>query len=118
MPKACCFQFCYFIQFVYNCFLEALSFLNWKLVGPFYYMHHGFPKLNKSASFYHMRWRYYYDVPGFLTVITRSNNDKDVYHIGYFRDSPSCVDECIVASNTGLDSRLMTLGDNLFSALK
>jgi len=65
-----------------------------------------------------MKWRYYYDTPELLTVITHANPDKDSFHIGYFRDNPSTSDECIVVSTSGLNAHLSIAGDNLFAALK
>lgn len=98
-----------------NIFLDAFSIINFKLVGPFYFMYNqkecdpSLPAVN-----YHMKWRYYYDTPEFLTLITSKDSS---YHLGYFRDNPK-ENTCIVTDNTGNDPVMSILGDNLFAALR
>nr|CAB3254088.1 UPF0609 protein C4orf27 homolog [Phallusia mammillata] len=96
---------------------DALTLLKLKCVGPFLHLSDKQSKTTSSdPTFYHMQWRYFYDVPEFLTAFasTESNN---LFHIGYFRDDPSDLDSLVVASNTGKDAKLTLLGDNLFAAI-
>ena len=85
------------------------------MVGPFYFI-----KNDKSIDHslspvdYHMKWRFYYDSPEFLTVFISEN---DFYHIGYFRDNPN-INECVVAENSGKDPIISVIGDNLFAAVR
>ena len=61
-----------------------------------------------------MKWRYFYDVAEFLTVIT-SNHDG--FHIGVLTDDPN-NENGIIASNNGDSCNITILADNLFTAIK
>ena len=99
-------------------FADAFSILNLQLVGPFYYIYNSTKKEDKPAYQYHMRWRYFYDTPEFLTLITTHKNpDKNLFHIGYFRDNPVSVDGAYF-DNFGNNAILTVCGDNLFCAIK
>lgn len=100
-------------------FSDALSILELKLVGPFHYLSNKKNKedCERDPSYYHMRWRYFYDVPEFLTVIVSTEKDNS-FHVGYFRDHPDDLESVVVASNTGKNASLKVLGDNIFSALR
>ena len=72
-------------------------------------------------------WRYKYDVPEFQTVLA-SADDKNTFHIGYFRDDPKELPVFVAASGgnkkeeaitLGLSShaKLTLMGENLFGAV-
>jgi len=97
--------------------LDALSCLDLKLVGPFYYLQHP-DKVDTSLppAHYHMQWRYYYDVPEFLTLITST---RDGFHIGLLSDDPKLPDQSqLIVSNPGDSCKMTILADNLFTAIK
>ncbi|CAK8686426.1 unnamed protein product [Clavelina lepadiformis] len=95
----------------------ALDILNLQLVGPFHYLNTPEKKPYKRPFHYHMKWRYFYDCPEFLTAVTSSDPKKSLFHIGYFRDDPDTPENCVVATNSGNDARLNIVGDNLFAAV-
>jgi len=92
--------------------------LNLKLVGPFYFMQDDLQSdFSKEPADYHLLWRYYFDCPGFLTVVV-STRKNDLFHIGYLQDDPHFLDDLVIASNSGEDAKLTVLGDNIFAAVK
>lgn len=99
---------------------SALEVAGLRLCGPFDVLG---GKLGservRSAALYLRHCRYYYDPPEFQTVInTTDTSDKsDLFHIGYFRDSPD-EPPVFVASNCAAEGpRITPLAENIFGAV-
>ncbi|XP_060080890.1 histone PARylation factor 1-like [Ylistrum balloti] len=91
-----------------------------QLVGPYDILagkHKGVKKNRggKRPNFL-LHWRYYYDPPEFQTIV--KSDDKNMYHLGYFRDDPAEL-PVFVGSNKTADSCIISpKGDNIFAAIK
>jgi len=96
----------------------AFAVAGLKLCGPFDVLAGKIPQgAQRSAALFLRHFRYYFDPPEFQTVITQTEDTEDMFHIGYFRDSPT-ESPVFVASNTiKAGGRILPLADNIFGAL-
>ncbi|OWF54879.1 histone PARylation factor 1-like [Mizuhopecten yessoensis] len=94
--------------------------LGFQLVGPYDILagkHKGVKRnrRGKRPNFL-LHWRYYYDPPEFQTVV--KSDDKNLFHLGYFRDDPAEL-PVFVGANKAADSYIITQkGNNIFAAIK
>uniref|UniRef100_A0A6G1SCD7 UPF0609 protein C4orf27 n=1 Tax=Aceria tosichella TaxID=561515 RepID=A0A6G1SCD7_9ACAR len=93
------------------------KYLGLWLVGPFDVMSglisnfHGFSKENLLRH-----CRYYYDPPGFQTVIVKK--DEFMTHYGYYRDEPTQENAIVVMNRAAVGAQIHEAGDNLFTLLR
>ncbi|GFW52473.1 histone PARylation factor 1 [Trichonephila clavipes] len=92
---------------------DAFSELGLQLTGIYDILSKQLPKTKKVVL--HCHYRYYYDPPELLTVIT--SNDKNLYHIGYFRDEPDKHPSVLVSNSAAVGPKLTLKGDNIFAAM-
>ncbi|GFU37820.1 histone PARylation factor 1, partial [Nephila pilipes] len=92
---------------------DAFSELGLQLVGIYDLLSKQLPKKKKVAL--HCHYRYYYDPPELQTVI--KSNDKNLYHIGYFRDEPDKHPSVLVSNSAAVGPKLTLKGDNIFAAM-
>lgn len=91
---------------------RALAAVDIKLVGPFDLFDKELKQFSKEDGLRH--YRYYYDPPEFLTVLT-CNNDQEL-HYGYFRDDPKEMPEFVASNEASKGCTINIVGGNLFSA--
>jgi len=97
---------------------EALKDVGLFLAGPFDVLSGkiAHSKERRTLQRFLRHWRYYYDPPEFQTVLV--SKDKNLYHIGYFRDDPKEM-PCFLASNSAAKDGILTpMGPNIFAAVK
>lgn len=89
------------------------SSLGLTLVGPYDVLAGKHKKAKDPCYLRH--WRYYYDPPEFMTVI--SGDDKKQFHFGYYRDDPREM-PVFVASNIAKENCMISpRGENIFAAV-
>ncbi|GIY86186.1 histone PARylation factor 1 [Caerostris extrusa] len=94
---------------VIKCFAE----LGLHLVGVYDLLSKKLSKDKKVVV--HCHYRYYYDPPELQTVV--KSDDKDLYHIGYFRDDPDQFPSVLVSNSATIGPKLTLKGDNIFAAM-
>ncbi|XP_065200635.1 histone PARylation factor 1 isoform X2 [Planococcus citri] len=93
---------------------DALSSIDLTLVGPFDVLAGTLKEDSVSPSQAVLHWRYYYDPPEFQTIL---KSDKDMFHLGYFRDDPN-LPPVFVAYNSAKRNSLIThVAENIFGAV-
>ncbi|KAH8853355.1 Histone PARylation factor 1 [Schistosoma japonicum] len=93
--------------------LDALSDINFRLVGPFEILHLGSKEPVKKGQWSNY-YRFYHDPPEFVTLIMCTDES---YHIGYFRDSYES--ESFLAKSTHSSNGVFEYcGENLFACLR
>jgi len=96
----------------------ALSSAGLKLCGPYDVLAGKISKKSaRSASLFLRHYRYYYDPPEFQTVITSTEPDAKLFHIGYFRDSPEEAPVFVASNCAAVDGKIVPLADNIFGAV-
>ncbi|KAK3913439.1 Histone PARylation factor 1 [Frankliniella fusca] len=97
----------------------ALAFkdVGLELVGPYDLLssHFKLDSKKKKQSFFLLHWRYYYDPPGFQTVL--KGDDKKQYHIGYYRDEPKSMPAFLASNCAAKDGVFTPVGENIFGAV-
>ncbi|GIY34498.1 histone PARylation factor 1 [Caerostris darwini] len=92
---------------------DAFAELGLHLVGVYDLLSKKLPKDKKVVL--HCHYRYYYDPPELQTVV--KSDDKDLYHIGYFRDDPEQFPSVLVSNSATIGPKLTLKGDNIFAAM-
>lgn len=88
-----------------------------RLTGPFDVMAGGLKGASSRRSAdYLAHVRYFYDPPEFQTVLA-STDERQLFHIGYFRDDPAALPDFVASNDPTQDCRLNIMGDNLFAAV-
>lgn len=88
-----------------------------QLVGPYDVLSSHF-RVNKNMrkqSYYLLHWRYYYDPPGFQTVL--KGDDKKQFHVGYFRDDPKSMPAFLASNCAAKDGVFTQMAENIFGAV-
>ncbi|KAJ9454567.1 UPF0609 protein [Diplonema papillatum] len=74
--------------------LTAFDSLGVRLVGPFEFLH---GKLDSASVHLHMQWRFKFDPPETLTVLTDSSTNRPSKHWCYHRDDPAKLPSMITS---------------------
>ncbi|XP_034240414.1 histone PARylation factor 1 [Thrips palmi] len=97
----------------------ALAFkdLGLRLVGPFDVLssHFKLDSSQRKQSLFLLHWRYYYDPPGFQTVL--KGDDTKQFHIGYFRDDPKSMPAFLASNCAAKDGVFTQVAENIFGAV-
>ncbi|TRY72495.1 hypothetical protein TCAL_10382 [Tigriopus californicus] len=88
-----------------------------RLTGPFDVLAGAWTgTARRPSADYLAHARYFYDPPEFQTVLA-SADERQLFHIGYFRDDPAALPDFVASNDPAQDCRLNVMGDNLFAAV-
>lgn len=93
---------------------EALAPINLILVGPYDVLAEKLPQVLDDEK-YLVHWRYFHDPPEFQTVI--KGDDKNGFHIGYFRDVPDDPPVFLASNSANRNGEFAICGENIFAAV-
>lgn len=97
----------------------ALAFkdVGLELVGPFDLLssHFRLSENKRKQPFFLLHWRYYYDPPGFQTVL--KGDDQKQFHVGYYRDDPKSMPVFLASNCAAKDGVFLPVAENIFGAV-
>eukprot|EP00659_Diplonema_papillatum_P016952 gene16952-26008_t len=93
--------------------LTAFDSLGVRLVGPFEFLH---GKLDSASVHLHMQWRFKFDPPETLTVLTDSSTNRPSKHWCYHRDDPAKLPSMITSGTLGIPLVFRSCSENLSTA--